>query len=118
MIIWEKHEYDKPKNSKSKDTSIPLRVLINPEIDKASKKLETNEEGCLSFPNLYGQVERPKSVRVRAQDLDGKTSEWDTKGLEARVIQHEIDHLNGILFVTKLVDDELYTYRPYDKTAL
>jgi len=112
------YEYIKPPSSRGKEANIPLRVLINPEVVKSSKKLVIDEEGCLSFPQLYGQVERPGSVRVRAQDIDGKTKEWNATGLEARVIQHELDHLNGVLFIDKLIGGELYTYRPVDETAL
>lgn len=105
------YEYTKPEGSKSKDKSIPLKVLINPEIIKASKKTKVDEEGCLSFPDLYGQVERSTGIRVKALNDRGKEIEFDAKGLEARIIQHEVDHLNGVLFIQKLADGELYTYK-------
>jgi peptide deformylase len=82
------------------DRTKPI-VLINPEIVKKSGS-EWGEEGCLSFPGIYGDVLRAKKVTVRATDLDGKAIELEAEDLFARVLQHEIDHLDGILFVTKM----------------
>lgn len=79
-----------------------LGVFINPEIIWASDQLETCEEGCLSFPGIYDKVKRPAQVTVRAQDLDGKVFELACEGLMAVCIQHEIDHLNGTVFVDHL----------------
>lgn len=105
------YEYKKPKHTESTWPNLPLKVLINPEIIKVSKKTKVDEEGCLSFPNLFGKVERPYSIRVKAMDLKGKLKEFDAKDLEARVIQHEIDHLDGILFIDRLTPpSKLYTY--------
>ncbi|HVK80013.1 MAG TPA: peptide deformylase [Verrucomicrobiae bacterium] len=78
------------------------RVFINPEILSASEELSIYEEGCLSIPEYYEEVERPAQVRVRFMDLDGKIHEEDADGLYATCIQHEIDHLNGVLFVDYL----------------
>lgn len=78
------------------------RVFINPEIVSVSEELSVYEEGCLSIPEYYGEVERPARVRVRFTDLDGKVHEEDADGLYATCIQHEIDHLNGVLFVDYL----------------
>jgi len=78
------------------------RVFINPEIVAASEELSVYEEGCLSIPEYYEEVERPAQVRVRYLDLDGKVHEEDAEGLYATCIQHEIDHLNGVLFVDYL----------------
>jgi peptide deformylase len=78
------------------------RVFINPEIIAASEELSVYEEGCLSIPEYYEEVERPARVRVRFTDLDGKVYEEDADGLFATCIQHEIDHLNGVLFVDYL----------------
>jgi peptide deformylase len=78
------------------------RVFINPEIVSASEELSTYEEGCLSIPEYYEEVERPARVRVRYLDLDGKLQEEDAEGLFATCIQHEVDHLNGVLFVDYL----------------
>lgn len=74
-------------------------TLINPEITAASETLVAREEGCLSLPNQYAEVIRPQSVRVRYQDLDGTRHELDADGLLATCLQHEIDHLDGVLFV-------------------
>ncbi len=78
------------------------RVFINPEILSVSEELSIYEEGCLSIPEYYEEVERPAQVRVRFMDLDGKIHEEDADGLYATCIQHEIDHLNGVLFVDYL----------------
>jgi len=78
------------------------RVLINPEIQSRSDDLSVYEEGCLSIPEFYDEIERPSKVRVRFMDLDGKVHEEDAEGLFATCIQHEIDHLNGVLFIDYL----------------
>jgi peptide deformylase len=77
-------------------------VLINPEILESSKATEKAEEGCLSIPDIYGDVERPAQVRVRAMDRDGNVFERDAEGLLARCVQHEIDHLHGKMFLDYL----------------
>ena len=89
--------------SKKEDEGGPKpRVFINPEIIGASEELSVYEEGCLSIPEYYEEVERPATVRIRYLDLDGKTVEEEADGLFATCIQHEIDHLNGVLFVDYL----------------
>jgi len=77
-------------------------VLVNPEIVWASEETSTYEEGCLSIPEYYEEVERPARVKVRYTDLDGKTVEVEAEGLLATVVQHEIDHLDGVLFIDHL----------------
>ncbi len=77
------------------------KIIINPEVMEA-KGLVTGEEGCLSFPGLYQMIERPHKVTVKALDLDGKEYFYEAEGLVARVFLHEIDHLNGVLFIDKL----------------
>lgn len=77
------------------------RVFINPVLSKP-KGSDEAEEGCLSLPGLYAQVRRPASVHVSAYDLSGKEISLDAEGLLARVIQHENDHLDGVLFVDRL----------------
>ena len=76
-------------------------VLINPEIT-LSAETEVGIEGCLSFPEITGDIERPTSAIVRAEDLEGNKIEIEASGLLARAIQHEIDHLNGILFIDRM----------------
>lgn len=87
-----------------KDPELPARplVLINPEITWASEDLTTYEEGCLSIPDQYADVERPSEVRVRWMGLDGKPQEEQFAGLWATCAQHEIDHLDGKLFIDYL----------------
>ncbi len=77
-------------------------VLINPEIVVVDGKKAKGEEGCLSIPDIYADVERPPSVTVRALDRDGQPFEREASGLLARCLQHEIDHLDGVLFVDHL----------------
>ncbi len=80
----------------------PLRALVNPELVWSSDELESAEEGCLSLPGVHVEVERPARVRVRAQDPNGDPIEIEAEELEARVIQHEIDHLDGILILDRI----------------
>ncbi|HXB14565.1 MAG TPA: peptide deformylase [Solirubrobacteraceae bacterium] len=80
----------------------PLTVLVNPEIDWTSEELETAEEGCLSLPGVHVEVERPLAVRVSGRDASGETLEIEAEGLEARVIQHEVDHLDGVLVLDRI----------------
>jgi peptide deformylase len=78
------------------------RVFINPEITWHSEERGKFEEGCLSIPEYYEEVERPTAVKVRYLDLAGKKHEIDAKGLLATCLQHEIDHINGVLFIDHL----------------
>ncbi len=79
----------------------PVIVLANPEIEWSSREQETLDEGCLSIPGITLDVERPVYVRVRAVDEDGQPRVVEASGLEARVIQHEIDHLDGVLILER-----------------
>ncbi|MBK8007320.1 MAG: peptide deformylase [Rhizobiales bacterium] len=74
-------------------------VFINPEIVSVSEEKDSKEEGCLSISEFYEEVERPSEVKVRYMDEKGETKEIDADGLLARALQHEIDHLNGVLFI-------------------
>jgi peptide deformylase len=80
----------------------PLTALVNPELEWVSDELEAAEEGCLSLPGVHVEVERPARVRVRAKDETGKSLSIEAEGLEARVIQHEIDHLDGTLILDRI----------------
>ena len=82
-----------------KDEPKEPQVFINPELISKSGDKNTHEEGCLSIPEYYEEVDRPAAVRFRYLDLDGKEHEIDAGGLLATCIQHEIDHLNGVLFI-------------------
>jgi peptide deformylase len=75
------------------------QVFINPEIVAQSDAVSVYEEGCLSIPDYYAEVERPAGVTVRFQDLSGKLNEVAAEGLLATCLQHEIDHLDGVLFI-------------------
>jgi peptide deformylase len=86
------------------DHSAPLTVLINPEIEVLAGDLEGGWEGCLSVPEMRGYVERPFHIRYRGVDHEGKKIERTAKGFHARVVQHEADHLDGILYVQRLKD--------------
>jgi peptide deformylase len=78
------------------------RVLVNPEVVAAEGPEVTGEEGCLSIPGIYEDVKRRERVRVHAQDLDGEPVEIAADGWVARILQHEIDHLDGVLFVDRI----------------
>jgi peptide deformylase len=84
---------EEPKN--------PL-MLINPEILSLGDTVRLHEEGCLSIPEMYAEVERPALVRVRYVDIEGEQREEDFEDLLATVVQHEIDHMNGVLFIDHL----------------
>ena len=83
------------------DTPMP-RHLVNPEIVRVSEEWATREEGCLSLPGHYADVSRPARVLVRYMDLEGVRQEIEAEGLLAACLQHEIDHLDGVLFVDHL----------------
>jgi peptide deformylase len=87
-------------NPANVDAFMPL-VLINPEI-KPQGEIVAGAEGCLSFPEIFGEIPRPESVEVRALNVKGKPVEFRCGGLLARAIQHEVDHLNGILFIDRM----------------
>lgn len=91
------------------------KILINPEICKSSQEKKEAEEGCLSFPNLFGQVVRSKKVMVKGKDLTGKNIKIPAKDLLAVVFQHEIDHLNGVVFIDKVLPKTLHKVKPEEK---
>lgn len=80
----------------------PLTVLVNPEIEWRSEETELAEEGCLSLPGVHVEVERAAALRVRAKDEHGQERELEVEGLRARIVQHEIDHLDGILILDRI----------------
>jgi peptide deformylase len=92
----------KPAPEGEEPTPKEPQVFINPEIVWASDEMNTHEEGCLSIPEYYEEVDRPAQVRVRYMDIDGKTQEIAADGILATCLQHEIDHLNGVLFIDHL----------------
>ncbi|MEM7665796.1 MAG: peptide deformylase [Pseudomonadota bacterium] len=78
------------------------RVFVNPQIVDPAEELSTYQEGCLSVPEIYADVDRPATCTVRYKDLDGQDHEENLEGLLATCLQHEMDHLNGILFIDHL----------------
>jgi len=86
------------------DHTAPLTVLINPEIEVLGPALEGGWEGCLSVPGLRGFVERPFHIRYRGFDQEGRPVTHTAKGFHARVVQHECDHLDGILYPQRMRD--------------
>ncbi len=90
MLVIDVSREDEEKNP---------QVFINPEVVKFSDELSVYEEGCLSIPDYYADVERPASVTVTYIDHNGKQKEYDAEGLLATCLQHEVDHLNGVLFI-------------------
>jgi len=84
------------------DEGETVGVYVNPEFVKKSTAMQENEEGCLSIPGVYGIVERPKRVRVKAIDRHGRKITFDVSGFRAAVFQHEVDHLDGVLFIDKM----------------
>lgn len=78
-----------------------LVEMVNPDIEKRSEAKETAEEGCLSLPGIYGNVERSKSITVRFQTLKNQKLTLHLEGLNARIVQHEVDHIDGILIVDR-----------------
>jgi peptide deformylase len=83
-------------------TDDPLTALVNPVIEWTSDELETAEEGCLSLPGVHVEVERAARLRARGRDAHGEEIVVEVEGLEARIIQHEIDHLDGILILDRI----------------
>lgn len=92
-------EADEETNGNSPEKK--LYVLVNPEITRASKETDVASEGCLSIPGLVGDVERAMSVTVTAQNRRGQPTKVKASGWLARIFQHEIDHINGILYIDK-----------------
>ena len=84
----------------------PVQALVNPSIEWSSRDEDILEEGCLSLPNVHVDVERPVHIRVTAQDGHGDQITIEASGLEARVIQHEIDHLDGVLILDRTSRDQ------------
>jgi peptide deformylase len=80
----------------------PVVALVNPQLEWAGRDLETMEEGCLSLPGVHVEVERPIHVRVCARDGGGEEILIEASGLEARVLQHEMDHLDGVLILDRI----------------
>ncbi len=97
LIDWSKLEEDK---------SGSIKAYVNPEIISKEGKIEKVQEGCLSLPEVWADVDRPEKVKVKYQDIDGNMHEEELTGMPARVFQHEFDHLIGILFIDRISKSE------------
>jgi len=93
-----------------REDEVPLMALINPEIDMASRDTVEDWEGCLSIPDIRGRVPRARNIVVRAFDRSGKKIEMPASGFAARVIQHETDHLDGVLFFDRMKNFQSLTF--------
>jgi peptide deformylase len=93
--------YEKPEDEEKEDAPKKVWAVLNPEITKASEEMLMGVEGCLSIPNLVGEVERHAAIQVRGLNRHGKPMKFKAEGWLARIFQHEIDHLNGILFTDR-----------------
>lgn len=106
------------EEEESHPQSSPSYILINPEIVKTSIDVAEGQEGCLSIPGMQGLVERPVWVEVKAQNVNGKKFKLKVDGLLARIFLHEIDHLNGALFIDHIKEPEkLWRIPPESETA-
>ena len=88
---------------------IPLTVIVNPRVEPVDDELFANNEGCLSVPDLRGVVDRHVNVRLSYLDRDGRPHEEQRRGLTAGTFQHEVDHLNGVLFLDRVADPRTFT---------
>lgn len=96
--------------------NIPLTVLVNPRVEPLTDERFDNFEGCLSVPNLRGRVPRATRVRVRAWDRDGADIDIEVAGVSAGTYQHEVDHLDGVVFLDRVVDSKsLCTWTEFER---
>ena len=99
-----------PDDDDEEEPSIPQMALINPEITVVGREVAEDWEGCLSIPDVRGRVRRAKQIIVRAYDRNGKRVEMKASNFTARVIQHETDHLDGVLFFDRMTSLESLTF--------
>jgi peptide deformylase len=93
LVVMDAARDDEPKD--------PI-VMVNPEILDCSEEMRVHEEGCLSIPEVTAEIERPAVTRIAYVDREGKQQEAELKGIHSTIVQHEIDHLNGVLFIDYL----------------
>ena len=101
---------DTPIGDMADGARMPLIALVNPEITPIGKAIELDWEGCLSIPDIRGHVPRARDIMVRGMDREGKKVEFRASGFPARVIQHETDHLDGVLFFDRMRSFETLTF--------
>ena len=97
-------------NQEKENNEIKISALINPKITKFSEETDNQWEGCLSIPGMSGLVKRYSSISYEGFDINGNKIQQNAEGLHARVVQHECDHLNGIVFTHRLIDKKAYGY--------
>jgi peptide deformylase len=106
----QRHQDDEDDDDEAEDTRVPLMTIINPEIAIVGRDSVEDWEGCLSIPDVRGRVPRAREIRVKALDRDGRRIELTARGFTARVIQHETDHLDGVLFLDRMASLETLTF--------
>ena len=99
-----------PENPEDEEKKIKISALINPKISKTSKDTENQWEGCLSIPGMMGLVKRHSRISYEGFDINGNLIKQNAEGLHARIIQHEYDHLMGIVYTHRLADKKAYGY--------
>ncbi len=104
VVIFQVYPKGAHEHADDSEGVVPLTVLINPEITPLSDDKESGWEGCLSIPAMMGKVERFTRIRYAAYDLNGQRFECEASGFHARVVQHECDHLDGMLYPQRIVD--------------
>jgi peptide deformylase len=113
ILVYEIHDVERYD---SIEESVPPTVMINPQITERSEEVTVDWEGCLSYPDLRGKVPRSSWIRVRYLNRHGESNQRKIEGFEARVVQHEIDHLNGQLFVERMNNlDSLCFFEEYQR---
>ncbi|HVT59125.1 MAG TPA: peptide deformylase [Thermoanaerobaculia bacterium] len=103
-------ERERRDGSKERQAPIPLRVVVNPMLTQKTGEMVYDWEGCLSIPDLRGLVPRHPAVRVRGHDREGRPLDFVADGFEARIVQHEFDHLNGVVFLDRMRDFKGLSY--------
>ena len=93
-----------PKSEEEENNTIEITALINPKISKISEETDTQWEGCLSIPGMTGLVKRYSKINYEGFDMKGNLIKKEAEGLHARIVQHEFDHLKGMLYLNRLVD--------------
>jgi peptide deformylase len=107
VVVFEIHDH--PRYPEAGD--VPLTVLVNPEINSLSDARDDFWEGCLSIPDLRGPVSRYTHIRLEALDRHGRAAQWEFRGFHAAVVQHECDHLDGVLYIDRLVDTRRLSFQ-------
>ena len=105
-----RRDVDEDEEDNDDGEDVPLMALVNPEIDVASREVFEDWEGCLSIPDIRGRVQRARQIVVRAFDRSGRKMELPASGFTARVIQHETDHLDGVLFLDRMKSFQSLTF--------